>query len=194
MKIIPIALILVLTISCLMSMGAQGKTGDGGPSRASMDPPKAPFILSNLPGAKPHFWADPDHSFTVVYDRWQIFLFGKPNDNFTVRINGVEAFNGTLTGSWMNLSFNAQDLASATVKIAVGNSTWTISGLAISHSPYNGGGEIGGGSSTGKYFEQDLKNEQRNGAIGATILAIIGWVAMWFVVQWEHNRRGISHE
>jgi hypothetical protein len=192
MKTYPFAVLLLLFIVS-MSSGAWGE-GEGGPQSDPLDTPQDPFIITSLSGAKPYYWADPGHGYTVIYEDWQVYLFGEPGDNYTVKINGIEAFNGTLGGSWANLSFDASELTTATVKVTIGdNRTWTIPGLTIAHTEYTGGGG-GGGGKVGEYFQADLDKQQRNGAIGATLLSIVVFIGAWFVVAWEHNRKGVSHE
>lgn len=191
-----IIVLMMIIFSISQSSGAQG-TGEGGPTEGPLDTlpeeSQAPFILTSLPGVKPMYWADTETPYTVIYDQWEIFLFGMEGQAFQILVNGILTHNDTLAGSWKNISFDASRIDNANINIRIGNESYTFQGLAIAHTEWVGGGG-GPAAPQGQYFDTDLKKSQRNGAIGATALAIVGWIGMWFVVVWEHNRKGVSHE
>lgn len=170
-------------------MGVSGTTNTNGGQPAPMDS-RDPFIISDLgaPGVI-QYWASPGPDVTVVYDEWEIFLFGDIGNHFSVSINGVPFENGNLTRPYLNLSFDASGIQSGNVFVRIGNETWTFSNLIIKHEEWYGE-EGASGSVSGKYFNSDLNKAQRNGAIGATIITGATALGVFYAMAWNHNRKG----
>lgn len=189
MRSFPVGLIFFISLISL-SMGVSGEQHTNGGQPAPMDP-RDPFIISDLgaPGVI-QYWASPGPDVTVVYDEWEIFLFGDIGDQYMVNINGVPFEKGNLTRSYLNLTFDASGIQTGNVHVRIGNNTWTFSNLIIKHEEWYGADGDPAGSTSAKYFTSDLNKAQRNGAIGATIITGATALGVFYAMAWNHNRKG----
>lgn len=157
---------------------------------ANATPPHFPMILSRGPDAILSFYAVPSHTPQVLYDQWDIILFGTPGEPFLLKINNVTTSTGNLSRYYVNVSYDASRIDRATVYAHVGNISYSWAILIVKHK------QIGYTPSElsisgNKYGISDLRLAQLKGAAGVLIMSLLMIPAVWWAVkEWRH-RQGV---
>ncbi len=172
-------IIVVMVLIIVVFVSSSGVGLEGGLSTSE----DTPLILSeNNANHILRLWAPPSSSTVVLYDQWDVWIFGSVNDTYEVKINDVETFNGSLTQEHINLSYDASRLSYAHVSISIGNKTYQWVNIAINHQEigYNGPGS--GGASLFKFTQSDINRSNLKTAFIVTVYAVISiFVAFWGV-------------
>ena len=177
-------IMLVLIIS--WSIGANGQ---GVEPKTSMD---TPIILSENPNNSIlRLWTSPGSGTVVLYDHWNLILFGDVNESYQVKINNAETFNGSLVREVQNFTFDASGLSTASVSIEIGNRSYQYQNIQINHQGIDYGGPGSGGGSNLKYSGADLSKAQLKTASGVIISSLISIPIVWNGVKLYRARQGV---
>jgi len=185
------SIILLACTTVFLSMGADGISDGGQP--APIDPiHPAPVILSERDGSNLNLWTTPGDIPAIVYDQWNIFLYGDPCDPYTILINHQEIFSGNLTRSYVNLTYDATGIDRARFTVMISNRTYDIFPLIVIHHDvgYTGIDEEDG--SGGGYGNWDLRVAQFKASLGATILAVVSVYITRRILEYNRTRQGVT--
>jgi hypothetical protein len=169
------------------------ETSNGNETPAPPIQPPAPFLISQPgPGQTSTTWlyAPPVSSPCVVYDRLSLYAWGANGTRYAFLFAG-EWTNGTISGDYLNLSFNATNRDNANARLIIGTRSWSWSYLIIRHKDIGySPSELGNGN---PYDLQDLIRE-RNRTATAVILAgaLFAPPVVYFLVREWLNRRGAT--
>jgi hypothetical protein len=173
----------------LSSSGAE--VPRGGPLSPEVPPP-SPFILTENEANKVlRLWAPPDDSVSVVYDQWNIYIVGSPNETYTVEINKVERFNGTLTGEYINYTFDASRINNAHVVMKIGNRSYSWANMVINHQAVGFDDSFLHGEEE-QYTSSDLNRARFKGAVAVVISSVITIPIVWWGVRTWRNKQGVT--
>lgn len=188
LKPFPTAVIIVLLMTISLSLGLS-PNGEG----AETDPrdPYTPLILSEHQDNKVlRLYSPPSPSITILYDRWTFIIFGNVNDTYRLKINGAEAFNGTMDREYLNLSYNAMSLDRARVEMKIGNRTYLWSNIIVNHREMSLDGVLPEDADK-KYSRSDLLREKLKTGFGVILSTIITIPFIWMGVRAWRNRQGV---
>lgn len=181
----------LLMLFCIISLSSgivSGRTA-GGESAPEGTPP---IIISHLEGNDiVKFWAGPDQIVSVLYDRWEIFLFSQDADkNYSVVIGGTTVYNGTMEAGYLNITHNARNIDITVVKISIGNRTYIFRNVRVNHEDigYNSLEEQGAGNI---YSISDMNMARFRTAIGVIISSVLTIPIVWKGVKTWRNKQGV---
>ena len=150
-----------------------------------------PLLLSqNVNNRMLRLWAPPSSTVVILYDQWNFYLFGSPNQTWKVVVNEVLVLNGTLSGSWMNTTWSAGSVDRARVNVTVGGKTWTWWNVIINHQEIGYSGP-GAQVPVNPYDEHDLNWAKLKTAIGVILTAFLVMPIVWFGVKTYRDRQGV---
>lgn len=185
-----IVMMFIIILAFVSSSGVNGLEEGAETSEDSLL--LSPVILSENPtNGILRLWAPSSTSTVVLYDEWEIIVFGKVNDTCKVKINDFEAFNGSLIHEVVNISFDASAMSKATVQIEIGNRTYRWRDIAINHQGINYGGPGSGGSSNLKFSESDISLARLKSAFGVVVASLFTIPFVWKGVRIWRNRQGV---
>ena len=185
-----ISIVIVLSLTIILSSCSAGDPPDHG-GRGDPAVPHSPFILSeNRDNKILRLWSTPGTDVSVVYDQWEIYLFGRINETYRVLINSREIFNGTMESNFTALQFNAKDYFNVKVRVDIGNRSYHWGNLIINHQEIAWGG-AGGGGTGGKYTDDDISWARFVSGLGVLIASIVCMPLVWLGVKWYRNRQGV---
>lgn len=151
----------------------------------------SPLILSENANNKVlRLYTIPSPGITVLYDQWEILLFGNVNDTYKVKINGVERFNGSMVREVVNLTFDASALNSAGVVIKIGNISWKWDAILINHQEIGIDG-IEALQERVKYTESDISKARLKGAGAVLLTTIVTIPFVWIGVRQWRKHQGV---
>ena len=183
-------LITLISLSLAILTGmSTGADGSGVFTSSPVD--SEPLILSENQNNKVlRLWSPPSLTTSVLYDEWEIYLFGEVNETYKVKINGFEAFNGSLDREFVNLSYDASALDRAVVLIEIGNRSYSWSDVFINHQSI---GYEGPGVSEKilKYSVSDLNWARLKSAFGVVVASVLTIPFVWKGVRLWRNRQGV---
>lgn len=192
----------LIVLALILSLSTAYMALPGGVMAEAVDPPLststplnntphlAPVILSRGPDLILAFYARPGHSVTVVYDQWDVVIYGDPGDKYTVIINNITVDKGNLTRSYQNVTYNAGSIDRAWVRVHVGNRSYYWPLLIVKHR------EIGYTPAElappgGIYGLSDIRIAQLKGAAGVLIMSLALIPAVWWSVKEWRLRQGV---
>ncbi len=182
-------LILLILITSIYAFLSSGVVGLGGSTSVPED---SPIILSeNNANHILRLWAPPSTSTVVLYDQWDIRMFGNVNDTYKVKINDAEMFNGSLTQEHLNLSFDASRLGNAHVTVMIGNRSYRWVNIAINHQEIGYNGPGGSGGSNLKFTSADISRAQLKASVGVAIATILSIPVVWHGVRLWRSKQGV---
>jgi len=152
----------------------------------------SPVILSENPtNSILRLWAPPSTSTVVLYDQWEILIFGEINDTCKVKINDYEAFNSSITREVVNISFDASAISKATVLIEIGNRSYRWVNVVVNHQGIDYGGPGSEGGSNLKFSESDISLARLKSAFGVVVASLFTIPFVWKGVRIWRNRQGV---
>ena len=173
----------------LSSSGAE--VPRGGPLSPEVNPPHSPHILTqNRANKVLNLWAEPGSEVVVVYDQWQILIYGNDSDPYSVEINGRERINSTLEGQYTNLSWDASRISQAVVKVKVANRSYTFGNLIINHQAVGFDDEFMNPEKE-QFTVSDLNKARLKAAAGVVIASLISIPVVWKGVRAWRDRQGV---
>lgn len=132
----------------------------------------------------------PSPSVSILYDQWEIILFGEVNSTYTVKINAVERFNGTFDHEYQNLSFDASPLYSARVVVRIGNKTYQWTQIIVQHDEiYFEGPNLQDGAK--KFTTADITKARLRTGFGVILTSLITIPFIWRAVKSWRKRQGV---
>ena len=185
----------MVLICCMFAIiilfSSSGAVGSGGPSSPEETPFK-PLILSESPNKSIlKLWGDPGNDTIILYDSWEILVFGSINDSCKIKINDFEAFNGSLEGNVLNLSFDASTISTASVRVDINGSVYLWKNIIINHQGIDYTGAGGGSRSNLKFTESDLNNARLKSAGGVVVATLVTIPIVWKGVRLWRNKQGV---
>ncbi len=192
-RVLGIVLLLLMALSMVtfiiyLSSGAVGL----GEAPKSPDDNMEPILLSENPTNKVlRLWTPPTLGTSVLYDEWDFILFGENGTSYQIKINGIQAFNGSIgIKGYLNLSYDASRLTRASIVVILDNTTYRWSDVIVNHQSIDYGGGSGGGGG-GSFTDADINSAKITTAIGIVISSIISIPFVWKWVKIWRNRQGV---
>jgi len=192
-RVLSIVILLLIAVSLgafilYLSSGAVGL----GEAPLSPDDNLDPLILSENPTNKVlRLWTPPSLGTSVLYDEWNFILFGENGTNYQIKINGIQAFNGSIgINGYLNLSYDASRLTRAHVEVIMNNVSYRWADIIVNHQSIDYGGG-GGGGSGGSFTETDINSAKIRTAIGLVLSSIVTIPFVWKGVKIWRNKQGV---
>lgn len=176
-----LCIVITLILTLIVILWSIGANGQGAEIEEPVD--TQPLILSKNPNNDIlRLWASPGSGTVVLYDHWNLYLFGSVNESYKVQINGAERFNGTLAQEFDNFTFDASSLSNVIVSIEIGNRSYTFSNIVVNHQGINYGGPGSSSGSNFKFSQADLDSSRLKTAFIVMVYSVISiFIAFWGV-------------
>ncbi len=185
-----IVMMFIIILAFVSSSGVNGLEEGAETSEDSLL--LSPVILSENPtNGILRLWSPSSTSTVVLYDDWEILVFGEVNETCRIKINDYEAFNGSLSHEVVNISFDASAISKATVLIEIGNRTYRWRDIVINHQGIDYGGPGSGSGSNLKFSESDISIARLKSAFGVVLASLFTIPFVWKGVRIWRNRQGV---